>query len=244
MTNELINEHVVNASLLDTKSKLGLVGSVICMQDNMCEFFEKNGADGLTMLPICNAFFVITKTLIKFNEYASWLDKIKIKTNVAKKSNIRVTLSNNIYLNDKVIVCGIQEMCAVDGDSRKLRTVHSTLFPKDICESGLENNELAFTKFAEELTDEDFVKTIKVDLSHLDFYKHTNNVECVKFCLSTLPLDIYENNEIDTFEIHYINQTVLGDEINIFRKMNDKKVYFELKLTDGTVVTKSMITIK
>ena len=228
------------ASLINTKSQLGFVDAVTCLQDNMCEYFKVLGCDGITMLPICNAFFVITKTLIKFVGSAKWLDDIELRTMVAKKSNIRVNLSNNIYCNEKPVVLGIQEMCAVDGVERKIRTVDSTLFPKDI--ECIDENDLIFSKFMVEFDECDLVKEIIIDSSHLDFYKHTNNVEYVRFILSTMTIEEIENNQIDTFEMHYINQTVWGDKLKIYKKSMGKNVYFQMITDNGVVVNKSQLT--
>ena len=230
------------ASLIDIKSQLGFVDAVSCLQDNMCEYFKNLGCDGITMMPICNAFFVITKTLIKFVGLVNWLDDIEVKTMVSKKSNIRVNLSNNIYCNDKAVVLGLQEMCPVDGVERKIRTVDSTLFPKDIECCG--DNGLSFNKIMVDFSEDDFVKEVVVDSSHIDFYKHTNNVEYVKFILSTMTVDEIEDNQIDTLEMHYINQTVYGDKIKIYKKIIDKSVYFQMVLDNGKIVNKSQIVYK
>ena len=242
MENTFIKKLKLPASLINIKSQLGFVDAVTCLQDNMCEYFRVLGCDGITMLPVCNAFFVISKTLIKFVDTAKWLDDIEVRTIVSKKSNIRVNLTNNIYCSERPIVLGLQEMCAVDGIERKIRTVDSTLFPKDI-ECGGDNG-LAFSKFIVNFEEGDVVKEIVIDSSHLDFYKHTNNVEYVKFVLSTMSIEEIENNQIDTFEMHYIAQSVLGDKLKIYKKIDGKCVYFQMVLCDGTIVNKSQIIYK
>ena len=242
MNDDLISKFKLPASLIDINAKLGIVDALTCLQDNMCEYFKLLGCDGLTMLPICNAFFVITKTIVKFVGSANWLDEIEVKTNIAKKSNIRVNLSNSIYLNKKPIVLGLQEMCAVDGNDRKLRMVDSTLFPQDInvgCDNGL-----AFSKIMVDFDERDFVKEIVIDASHLDFYKHTNNVEYARFVLSTLTVDEISNSDIDTFEIHYISQCVEGDKVKIYKKVIDNIVYHQMVLNNGQVINKSKLIYK
>ena len=239
---EYIRKFKLPASLIDVNAKLGFVDAISCLQDNMCEYFRSLGCDGLTMLPICNAFFVITKTIIKFNSSAKWLDEIEVKTSIAKKSNIRVNLSNSIYLNNEIVVEGLQEMCAVDGDERKLRMVDSTLFPKDIAVNN--NCNLSFSRMLIDFDESDCVEEIVINASHLDFYKHTNNVEYARFVLSTLTIEELTNKEIDTFEIHYINQSVEGDKLKIYKKTIDNIVYFQMVSSDGNVINKSQLIYK
>lgn len=243
MTKELISKLKLPASMIDINARLGFVDCLTCLQDNMCEYFKILGCDGLTMVPICNAFFVITKTKIQFVEKANWLDEIELKTSISKKSNIRVNLNNNIYKDGSPIVYGLQEMCAVGATDRKLRMVDSTLFPNDI-ELDTSSNDLAFSKLMEEFTEDDFVKEIIIDASHLDFYKHTNNVEYSKFVLSTLSIDDLENKEIESFEIHYINQCVMGDVLKIYKKQVGKDVFHQMVLNDGTIINKSKLTFR
>ena len=47
-----------------------------------------------------------------------------------------------------------------------------------------------------------FVK--KIDVSNIDFYRHTNNVEYVKFMFSTLDFNFVDKCEFVDFEIDLI----------------------------------------
>ena len=163
----------VPASSTDYTVGVGVVGAVTFMQDIMCDFFGELKCDGLTMIPICNAFFVITKTKFKFHKNVFWGNNIKLKTSVIDTSKIRVNLNNSVYSGDSLCIEGIQELCPIDKDSRKLRMVDSTLFPKDVTleeKNGLIN----YTKFNFNLEDFKLEKSIKIDISNIDFYKHTN----------------------------------------------------------------------
>ena len=70
-----IQELKVLASSTDYSARVGLVGAISYLQDNMCDYFKYLGADGITMIPICQAFFVITKTKIKFHDLPKWAEK-------------------------------------------------------------------------------------------------------------------------------------------------------------------------
>ena len=201
MKKELINKIKMPASLIDVNAKLGAVNAITCMQDNMCEYFKILGCDGITMIPICNAFFVITKTILKFVGDVDWLDEIDLHSYISKRSNIRINVSNHIYKNGNPVVLGLQEMCAVDDSDRRLRMVDSTLFPRDI--EVVEFDELKFSKMMVEFDEDDFVKDITIDVRHLDFYKHTNNVEYAKFILMySLTLYVFYLNFVKIFFCH------------------------------------------
>lgn len=233
---------IVPASATDHTVGVGLVGAVTFMQDNMCEFFGQMGCDGLTMIPVCNAFFVITKTKIKFHKKCKWREDVVLKTVVSDVSKIRVNLVNNIYVENGVCIEGIQELCAIDKDSRSIRSVESTLFPKDI-ETQESVGDLKYTKFDFNLNEFELKKIIEINLSNVDYYKHTNNVEYVKFCMSVLDSEMFENNVVDTFEIHYIKESVIGDKLSIYVNQKGDKIDFVF-MKDDDVCVKAEIAFR
>lgn len=229
----------VLASSTDYSAGVGLVGAICYLQDNMCDMFKMLGADGLTMIPKCNAFFVITKTKIKFHNFPKWLDEITLKTSVVDVSKIRVNLSNNVCDRiGEICIEGIQELCAIDKDSRKLRSVDSTLFPVNIDKIS-KTSDMNFDKLNYDKDDFKFVKSITVDMSNVDFYMHTNNVEYVKFCVGAIGENLI-NKTVDTFEIHYVKESVVGDTLDIYIKESDNEICV-LILCEDEVVVKSKV---
>lgn len=234
---------LVQASHIDCSVKLGVVGATIYMQDNMCNYFKQLGCDGITMIPVCQSFFVITKTKIKFHSDLNWLDEVGVETSVFDKSKIRVNLNNCMYFSDgKIAVEGIQELCPIDSKSRKLRSVESTLFPCDV-EVSNKVGDLEYSKFNFDKNDFELKKSIAINLSNVDYYMHTNNVEYVRFCLSVLDEKVFENKCVDTFEIHYIKESRIGQVLDIFVRQNDDKIDY-LFMTNEDIVVKTCLTLK
>ena len=230
----------VGASLTDTNIDLGLVQSLFVVQDSMCEFFKNIGCDGLTMIPACNSFLVVTKTKIKFFNNLQWLDEFVVRSEISSKSRVRLNLTTEVLSKDNVVVCLCnQEMCAVDATARTLRMLNTTLVPDDL--EITKECEMAFEKLNCVVQEKDLIKTHRVDVTNLDFYKHTNNVEYVKLMISTLDLDFVSNNKIEEFEIHYIAESRFGNELKIYRIIENDYVYFEIKHEEGLVV-KAVLT--
>lgn len=231
----------VMASDTDYTASLGLVGAVTFMQDNMCDYFKELGCDGVTMIPICQAFFVITKTKLKFHKFPKWTDEVCLKTSVSDVSKIRVNLNNLVCDSfGEICVEGIQELCPVDSETRKLRMVESTLFPKEISLKDRESD-MNYSKFAFEKNDFDFVKKVKINLSNVDYYMHTNNVEYVKFCLSILDENIFTNKHIDTYEIHYVKESGIGDELGVYVRKNNDIIDYLLVNNEDIVIKAQLV---
>ena len=170
------------------------------------------------------------------------MDEIILKTSVSDTSKIRVNLNNNIYDKDGVCIEGIQELCPIDSNTRKLRTVDSTLFPADI-ELVEKLSDIDYTKFNFDINEFILAKTVEINLSNVDFYMHTNNVEYVRFCLSVLEPKLFESKEIDTFEIHYIRESVVGDNIDIYVSQNGNVIDYIL-VNNDEVITKAELVLK
>ena len=239
MVNVFERNMKVDASLTDVNIQFGLLPALTVAQDNMCEYFRQIGCDGITMIPVKNCFFVLTKSKIKFDNFATWLDEFKVRTELTSKSKIRVSLQTDFDCNDKHLATCMHEMCAMDATERTLRAVNTTLMPEDLEET--KDSAFAFEKMAFELTSEDMVGMHRVNVGNLDFYKHTNNLQYVHIMFSSLGLPFVENNVIDDFEIHYISETRNGDVVAIFKKVEEGQVLFQINNVDNKCVTKAVL---
>lgn len=228
----------VDASLTDVNVQFGILPGLIVAQDNMCEFFRNIGCDGLTMIPVCNCFFVLTKSKIKFLKNIAWLDEFKARTELVDKSKIKVVVQTDYIENGKVFGVCMHEMCAIDASDRKIRPVSTTLMAETFLPT--KENESSFEKMLFDLNSDDYVYSHKINVENLDFYKHTNNLQYVHFMFSTLELDFVENNFFDEFEIHYIAESRIGDELKIYQKIEEDKVLFQIN-RDDKCITKAKL---
>ena len=231
----------VSASQTDTNVELGLIPSLMVAQDNMCEFFREIKCDGLNMVPVCNCFFVMTKSKIKFNRFIKWLDAFEVKTELAGKTKIRVTLSTDFKDSEGVFATCEQELCAMDASERSLRMLNTTLLPEDI--ETTKSLDMGFSRLVEEFTEDYYIKDIVVDVVNLDFYKHVNNVEYAKFMLSTLSLEFLDSVIITDFEIQYITESRMSDVLKIYKKEVGNSIYFQI-VKDDSVLTRGLLNFK
>ena len=238
---KLIHERnlIVNSTWTDVNINMGLLPTLAVVQDNMCEYFKLLGCDGLTMVPACDCFLVVTKNKIHFNDFIQWLDEFKITSEISGLTRIKLLLETNITNKDgKVIATCEQEMCAMDNTLRKIRMLDTTLVPKDL--EVTKEQLLNFERMSFDLSEENFVENRDVKVVNLDFYKHTNNIEYVRMMLSLVDLKFLEENIITDFEIHYISESKFGDVLELYKQIEEDKICFEIK-KDGKALTKAML---
>ena len=241
MINIYENKLKVSASMCDVNVQMGLLQSMQVAQDNMCEYYKNIGCDGLTMAPICNCFFVVSKIKIHFQKYLSWLDEFSTISELVELSRIKMSLETEF--KDKagsVFATCVHQMCAMDSDTRALRAVNTTLVPTDL--ETTKSTPIQFTKFNAEMTDENYVKTISIELPNVDFYRHTNNVEYVRLILSCLDVDFMDNYFISDFEIHYLAESKFGEKLALYKKVLGDEIFFEIRREDK-VINKSVMKV-
>lgn len=232
----------VLSSMTNSNAEVGISHALSYLQDNMSEYMGSLNCDGITMIPKANCFWVMTKSKIRFNGRVKWLDSITLKTYLSHKSPARLNIVNDILDRDgNVIIEGIQELCAMDSDTRKIRLIKSTLFPEDIKPLST-NKDIEFSKLDFELDESKFKKEVTVSSENIDYFGHANNVEYSRFILSTFGGDELKMLNPKTFEIHYIAESKEGDKLSIFMDKVDKKYLFEIKRGEKVCV-KAIIEI-
>lgn len=235
MNTKYIQELKVLSSQIDSEAKMGIVQNFSIVQDNMCEYYKNVDCDGLSMVPTHNCFFVVTKTRLKILDYARWLDNIFVSTNLVKLTPARMNLLTEISKNSNVISYALQEMCAIDNDSRKMRLLNTTKYPAntdiDTCKFDID-----FDKIESNFIEEKYlVDEIKVKVSQIDFYRHINNVEYIKLMLNTLTLDEVNNAKFNDIQINYLHECREGDILKIYRKIINNEYIFTV-VRDGEIV--------
>lgn len=242
MKYELRKEKEVVSSLVDINLELGLIGAQSIVQDNMCDYFKLIGADGPTMVPKCNCFFVVSKSKIKFNKMCKWQDGLIAESMIVGKSRIKLNLLTRLKDGDGNIVAEcMQEMVPIDATTRSIKMLSDTLVPEDLEVSG--ESDMAFNRLVVDYEDVDACKVVAVDSGNVDFYKHTNNIEYIKMMLSSLSVEYLASHQIVEFEINYVTESRAGDVLTLYRKeLDDGKVAFQLK-RGNDVVTRALLSV-
>ena len=234
MDGEIKQTIKVLSSQTDMNTKVGLIESCALFQDNMCEFFGNLKCDGVYLVPIRHAFWAITKNKIRFCGDACWRDIVDVATRLTKLSGVRLNLESRIEKSGVLVAECLQELCAMDSDTRKLRLISSIPeFPKDIWVSE-KSCDFEFDKLDFESSENDFVKETVISANNIDFFGHTNNIEYVKLMYGTIPSNIIKNYRLKEFEIHYIKESREQDTLKIFRRDENSRYLFEIKKDDIT----------
>lgn len=230
----MIKKQIVSASMTDTKANLSVIGAFQVIQDAITELTGKLGIDGKTVKEKYNAFWVFTKTRVKFVKAIAWNEEMMVDAFVSlvsvAKMNIDIEAKNQ---SGEIVFCSKTEICALDIDTQRIRKLSTV----GVDETMLSNNkptEIVFTKFDGENLP--LVDSVKIKYSNIDFSHHTNNLEYVRLVMDAHSVAEVEKRQIKEVEIIYANQSFENDVLDIRKANFENRELVVLEKDSKTVV--------
>lgn len=134
-----------------------------------------------------------------------------------------------LSLDGEVLLIGTTKWCVIDTVNRRLQRSDNVVFNGEYIKETNYSENLSKIILPEE--DLKYMFSHKVRFSDLDRNKHMNNTN-----YSNLVLNVVNNKSFDHFEINFLNECLLDDEINVslittdcgeyvIGKVNDKNVF-------------------
>ncbi len=198
---------------------------------------QEYGYDRDTFLKNNNAFWVVSKIRISYKKSPSVNENVLLKTWPLKPGKLIMPRNYQIIGEDgEVCIDAASEWCVLDFESHRPRRVSSTTIDTsdDYLTDTVDIGE--FSKLNETVTDTDKVYDRKIMLTDIDENMHTNNCVYARIVMDCLDLDFLINNKIKAFEIHYVNETKIGDILTLYKKQTEAGYYIEAKCGDKIAV--------
>ncbi len=234
MNNHIEIKTKIYASNCDDNQRLRFDSILNYFQDIATLHATEMKTDFKSLKSLSNAFWVLTK--IKFNLSGEILynDDITIKSWPLKPQLIRCLRDFTINsFNGKVMGCS--EWCMLDCDSYSIRKINSTCYPQDFEHLDIRSGVSPFLKLNDEISDIDYQGSHLCVYTDIDCNGHVNNVSYCKMALNTFTLQEFSEYNFNAFEIHFLKQCFLGDEIKIYKKILDNSVFITGKVKDKQV---------
>jgi len=192
------------------------------------------GLDHKTMIERDNAFWVITKMKYVCRHPICANQKITLKTWTRTPQSVRFLRDLQIKEKNKLMVCGISEWCCLDYETRALRRSNSIQYPNlEVIET--KNNNITFTNLKVDVEEKDFVYSRTILSTDIDVNLHTNNLKYTNIALDALTLDELKSNVIKEYEIYFVNETRIGDIIDVYKRKVKGYYYIEGKRGEQTI---------
>ena len=225
----------VSASMTDSTSDLSVLGVFQTVEDVVTELMGRLKIDGLTARRKYGAVWLFVKNRIKLFKNIPWNDDgFKVVGFIT--SITRATMSFDIALKnaaDDICAYARLEICAIDLESGRIRKI-STVGVDDTYTTEPPLIDLHFDMADGAPLVE--VDRVRVKYTNLDFSKHANNKEYIRFIINTYSMHQMESRRIKEMEVRYINQSFENDELIIKKGSVGNKDYFQVEKDDKPIV--------
>lgn len=226
-----MNSGVIKASECDSEAKLNIISAFDVIEDSITSMLGSYKLDSLSIKPL-GYMWVFTKNKVVISKHPIWQSTYKIESHISKISKAIMNIESNVFdESNNILIKAKTEACLLDINTRRIVRLQSLDFSNitlgqesDINFMRLDLNRLYDTK-----------RIVMVSSSNIDFSKHTNNVEYVRFLADSLTLDEYNN--INEFEIHFTHESKINDILHIKRCDNN----FIILNKDKDVVCEAII---
>lgn len=235
---KLIKKQTLGASMSGSDGCLSAVGAFQIIEDAITEFMGDLKIDGITVMREYNAFWVFTKTHIKFLKKLAWNEEYTVTAFISSMSLARMYEDVKVSdTNGEVVLYARVELCALDMTAQKILKI-TTVGVEQSMLSDEVTEDIAFGKFP--VLELPLVEQVQVRSTNIDRFQHTNNVEYIRFIFNTYSVHELESRTVKDIEIIYCGQSHESDVLDILKASDSDKDLIVLQ-ADGKPITKCEI---
>ncbi len=237
-----IENYKVRSYQMDMKGRLTLTGIAGYLQESAGNHAHDMGF-GFVQMSKSGLIWVLTRLKILVHQYPHWTDEIKAETWVV---NCEKFFSRRDFefktSSGEVLISAISGWMLVDIKAKRPQLVDSFSMNIDFFPERLAINE-DINKI-QELKNPDSEQLYKVIYSDLDVVNHVNNTQYLRIILDTQPFELRSNYHIKSFEINYIAEALMNDELKVLTQKLDSEFQFihEIRrISDQKIICRAII---
>lgn len=243
MNYEYSEHQKVKFSNVDFNLKLGIVDACQITQNMVTDFFRKYDFDNSIIASRNNAVLVVLKHKLHFNRLPDFDEEMDALSYTTKKSSYLFEMETGFrHENEDLFFCK-SEICPVDISTREVKKLDDIGYPKEL---DLGPNRLLgrVKRNTTEFYDDDYVYSLKMLPTEIDYSGHVNNVCYIKYLINTFSTSYLKSIEITDIEISYIHEAFEGDILLIYRKKLDENTYSFLIKRGTQELTRAIISFR
>lgn len=231
---KLIKHQKVGSSMTDSTANLSVIGIFQIVEEAVSELMGELHIDDVTAKRDYDAIWVFAKSKIEVYQNIAWNEDYAVICFVSKISRVSVCVDVGIK-NKSDALCAYSrvELCALDLQSGRIRKV-STVGVDDRIETHAPLVEISFAKFDAENLPE--AERVRVRCTAIDFAKHTNNKEYIRFMLNTYSVPELEAKPIQKMTVVYLHQSYENDILTVRKGCFPDQDILAVEKEDKTIV--------
>lgn len=200
---------------------------------DLCNLLQLTAAEhsivgGLSFndMQVLDQAWVLSRIRVEITALPKWLDKVIVKTWIESLQGANSVRNIEMYLNGRKII-GATTFWAVL--NTRLRKAEALGLPHDHFEKfpDWHATETPFSRI-NVLKETEIAAHRKVVLSDLDIVNHANNVKYLEWCLDTMQPEPILKQQLQSFEMNFLRELNLGDEIQVNVLPDEKPEFFSI----------------
>ncbi|ATH08900.1 hypothetical protein BIY24_13370 [Halobacteriovorax marinus] len=211
-------KYQVSISNVNINKRLGLFGLLGYLQDIATLHAEIAGF-GLDEMISSNSFWVLVRQEIRINKFPKWNDEIEIQTWSRTPQGMYAFREFEFFLNDEKVGSCSTAWMILSGDTRRIKKPD---FPIEKINPRLDSLLDYCAERIKVLDNFELVNEIKVRISDLDLNMHVNNTKYTQWVLDSIPIELHKSAKLKNYQINFLKEAHLGDEIDIYRASSAK----------------------
>jgi len=189
-------------------------------------YHAEMGGISFTEMQQFSQAWVLSRMRVEIGRLPRWKETVTVKTWIVSLENSRSVRALEVYVNDKKIA-GCETYWAVFNTD--IRRPEALALPHEHYEKY--GDTFATKERVRKIMFFETVKAVKkhkVVVSDLDIVNHVNNVKYLEWCLDIIDSQIIFRTSIEAFEMNFMKELVLGDEVWIEEMKTEKNPIFSI----------------
>ena len=227
-------QQIVSSNYIGADAKLSALGVFQLVENAITEGMGVQRIDGMTIRLRYNAFWVFTKNKVAILGTATWGETIKIESFVSSISAAKLSIDTAIKTADgQLIAYSRCEMCPLDvATGRIIRTAAVGVDDKIVAEQP--QFQISFDKL--DCDNLPVVEDVVVRSTNVDFSRHANNVEYLRFVFNTYSVEELLSRPIRELEVNYVSQSYEGEILSIHKTTLGESDLFAITKSNSVVI--------
>lgn len=230
----LVKHQKVGSSMTDSTANLSVIGIFQIAEEAVAELMGALSIDDVTVKREYRAVWVFAKSKLEVYQNIAWNEVYTVICFVSKISQVSICVDVGIK-NKSDALCAYSRiaLCALDLQSGRIRKV-STVGVDDRIETHAPLADISFAKFDAENLPE--AEQVKVRCTAIDFAKHTNNKEYVRFMLNTYSVSELEAKPIREMTVVYLHPSYENEILTVRKGRFPEKDILAVQKENQTIV--------
>lgn len=197
------------------------------LQEIAWEHAEYCGAGYQSLLPE-NLLWILYGLKMEISEFPVWNDSLKIETWGKKYENLFAYRDFEIRDGDgqNPLIKATSSWLLVDAKSHRPRRITDRMHKIPALNKNAIDNKPGEIEIFKSYKN---TENIKVVFSDIDIYNHVNNTSYIQYCINSSPEIQSEIQEIRSFNIRFVQECHLGDELIIMHERQENNFHFSGK---------------